>query len=124
MGDRDGVDGRSDFSGECDDFSDEQDSFSGEQSGVSGSLGAIVVDDGRDDTDGGSDRRADVTDILRKIKQESVAASLAGSLDALGNPCGYGKKKKRVRKARERPRSFVGPLVNHRDPLESFPSIC
>ncbi|KAF3487505.1 hypothetical protein F2Q69_00053154 [Brassica cretica] len=73
MGDRDGVDGRSDFSGECDDFSDEQDSFSGEQSGVSGSLGAIVVDDGRDDTDGGSDRRAD--------------------------------KKKRVRKARERPRS-------------------
>ncbi|KAG2295716.1 hypothetical protein Bca52824_042385 [Brassica carinata] len=86
------------------------DSFSGEQSGVSGSLGAIVVDDGSDDTDGGSDRRADVTDILRKIKQESVAASLAGSLDALGNPCGYGKKKKRVRKARERPRSFVGPL--------------
>ncbi|KAL0674887.1 hypothetical protein Bca4012_002868 [Brassica carinata] len=73
MGDRDGVDGRSDFSGECDDFSDEQDSFNGEQSGVSGSLGAIVVDDGRDDTDGGSDRRAD--------------------------------KKKRVRKARERPRS-------------------
>ncbi|KAG2266706.1 hypothetical protein Bca52824_073785 [Brassica carinata] len=84
MGDRDGVDGRSDFSGECDDFSDEQDSFSGEQSGVSGSLGVIVVDDGRDDTDGGSDRRADVTDILRKIKQESVAASLARSLDALG----------------------------------------
>ncbi|KAH0890190.1 hypothetical protein HID58_052619 [Brassica napus] len=124
MGDRDGVDGRSDFSGECDDFSDEQDRFSGEQSGVSGSLGAIVVDDGRDDTDGGSDRRADVTDILRKIKQESVAASFAGSLDALGNPCGYGKKKKRARKARERPRSFVCPLVNHRDPLESFPSIC
>ncbi|XP_013594497.1 PREDICTED: uncharacterized protein LOC106302561 [Brassica oleracea var. oleracea] len=56
MGDRDGVDGRSDFSGECDDFSDEQDSFNGEQSGVGGSLGVIVVDDGRDDTDGGSDR--------------------------------------------------------------------
>lgn len=123
MGDRDSVDGRSDFSGECDDFSDEQDSFSGEQSGVSGSLGVIVVDDGRDDTDGGSDRRADVTDILRKIKQESVAASLAGSLDAFGNLCGYGKKKKRVRKARERPRSFVGPLVNHPDLSESFPSI-
>ncbi|KAH0903029.1 hypothetical protein HID58_042532, partial [Brassica napus] len=124
MGDRDGADGRSDFSGECDDSSDEQDSFSGEQSGVSGSLGVIVVDDGRDDTDGGGDRRADVTDILKKIKQESVAASLAGSLDAFGNSCGYGKKKKkRVRKARERPRSFEGPLVNHPDPSESFPSI-
>ncbi|KAG5375429.1 hypothetical protein IGI04_040025 [Brassica rapa subsp. trilocularis] len=123
MGDRNGVDGHSDFSSECDDFSDEQDSFSGEQSGVSGSLVVIVVDDGRDDTDGGSDRRADVTDILRKIKQESMAASLAGSLDVFGNPCGYGKKKKRVRKARERPRIFVGPLVNHLDPSESFPYI-
>ncbi|KAF3503875.1 hypothetical protein F2Q69_00041922 [Brassica cretica] len=95
MGDRDGFDERSDFSG-----------------------------DGRDDADGGSDRRADVIDILRKIKQESVAASLADSLDAFGDPCGYVKKKKtRVRKARERPRSFIGPLVNHPDPSESFPSI-
>ncbi|KAG2247214.1 hypothetical protein Bca52824_086842 [Brassica carinata] len=109
MGDRDGFDERSDFSGERDDFSDEQDSFSGEQSGVSGSLGIAVVGDGRDDADGGSDRRADVIDILRKIKQESVAASLADSLDAFGDPCGYVKKKKtRVRKARERPRSFIG----------------
>ncbi|KAL0836573.1 hypothetical protein Bca101_088462 [Brassica carinata] len=124
MGDRDGFDERSDFSGERDDFSDEQDSFSGEQSGVSGSLGIAVVGDGRDDADGGSDRRADVIDILRKIKQESVAASLADSLDAFGDPCGYVKKKKtRVRKARERPRSFIGPLVNHPDPSESFPSI-
>ncbi|KAF2537109.1 hypothetical protein F2Q68_00022411 [Brassica cretica] len=90
MGDRDGVDGRSDFSGERDDFSDEHDSFGGEQSGVSGSLGIAVV--------------------------ESLAASLA-------DPCGYVKKKKRVRKASERPRSFVGPLVNHPDPSESFPSI-
>ncbi|WZZ27932.1 hypothetical protein YC2023_011333 [Brassica napus] len=124
MGDRDGFDERSDFSGERDDFSDEQDSFSGEQSGFSGSLGIAVVGDGRDDADGGSDRRGDVIDILRKIKQESVAASLADSLDAFGDPCGYVKKKKtRVRKARERPRSFIGPLVNHPDQSESFPSI-
>ncbi|XP_013588778.1 PREDICTED: uncharacterized protein LOC106297044 [Brassica oleracea var. oleracea] len=123
MGDRDGVDGRSDFSGERDDFSDEPDSFSGEQSGVSGSLGITVVGDERDDSDGGSDRRANVTDILRKIKLESLAASLADSLDDFGDPCGYVKKKKRVRKASERPRSFIGPLVNHPDPSESFPSI-
>ncbi|KAL0770191.1 hypothetical protein Bca101_035341 [Brassica carinata] len=123
MGDRDGVDGHSDFSGERDDFSDENDSFGGEQSGVSGSLGIAVVGDGSDDGDGGSDRRADVTDILRKIKQESLAASLADSLDAFGDPCVYLKKKKRVRKANERPRSFIGPLVNHSDPSESFPSI-
>ncbi|KAH0858332.1 hypothetical protein HID58_086593 [Brassica napus] len=124
MGDQDGFDERSDFSGECDDFSDEQDSFSGEQSGVSGSLGIAVVGDERDDADGGSDRRANVIDILRKIKQESLAASHADSLDAFGDPCGYVKKKKtRVRKARERPRSFIGPLVNHPDPSESFPSI-
>ncbi|KAL0824702.1 hypothetical protein Bca101_048379 [Brassica carinata] len=110
MGDRDGVNGRSDFSGERDDFSDEQDSFSGEQSGVSGSLGISVVGDGRDDADGGSDRLAN-------------AASLADSLDAFGDPCVYVKKKKRVRKASERPRSFIGPLVNHLDPSESFPSI-
>ncbi|KAG2289935.1 hypothetical protein Bca52824_049539 [Brassica carinata] len=99
------------------------DSFGGEQSGVSGSLGIAVVGDGSDDGDGGSDRRADVTDILRKIKQESLAASLADSLDAFGDPCVYLKKKKRVRKANERPRSFIGPLVNHSDPSESFPSI-
>uniref|UniRef100_A0A0D2ZVC2 Uncharacterized protein n=1 Tax=Brassica oleracea var. oleracea TaxID=109376 RepID=A0A0D2ZVC2_BRAOL len=122
MGDRDGVDRRSNFSDEHDDFSDEQDNFSGEQSGVSGSLEIIVVADGRDDADRSSDRRADITDILRKIKQESLAASLAGSLDAFGAPCDY-VKKKRVRKARERPRSFIGPLVNHPDPSESFPSI-
>ncbi|KAG2288576.1 hypothetical protein Bca52824_048180 [Brassica carinata] len=97
------------------------DDFSDEQSGVSGSLEIIVVADGRDDADGSSDRRADVTDILRKIKQESLAASLAGSLDAFGDPCDYVKKK--VRKARERPRSFIGPLVSHPDPSESFPSI-
>ncbi|KAH0883920.1 hypothetical protein HID58_060016, partial [Brassica napus] len=114
VGDRDGVDRRSNFSDEHDDFSDEQ-------SGVSGSLEIIVVADGRDDADGSSDRRADVTDILRKIKQESLAASLAGSLDAFGDPCDYVKKK--VRKARERPRSFIGPLVSHPDPSESFPSI-
>ncbi|XP_013678476.1 uncharacterized protein LOC106382936 [Brassica napus] len=122
MGDRDGVDRRSNFSDEHDDFSDEQDNFSGEQSGVSGSLEIIVVADGRDDADRSSDRRADITDILRKIKQESLAAPLAGSLDAFGAPCDY-VKKKRVRKARERPRSFIGPLVNHPDPSESFPSI-
>ncbi|KAL0788878.1 hypothetical protein Bca101_005124 [Brassica carinata] len=97
MGDQDGVDGRSDFSGERDDFSDEHDSFGGVQSGVSGSLGIAVVGDGSDDGDGGSDRRADVTDILRKIKQESLAASLADSLDAFGDPCVYLKKKKRVK---------------------------
>ncbi|KAF2563957.1 hypothetical protein F2Q70_00015703 [Brassica cretica] len=84
---------RSNFSDEHDDFSDEQDNFSGEQSGVSGSLEIIVVADGRDDADGSSDRRADVTDILRKIKQESLAASLAGSLDAFDDPCDYVKKK-------------------------------
>ncbi|XP_048609192.1 uncharacterized protein LOC106444840 [Brassica napus] len=123
MGDRDGVDGRSDFSGERDDFSDEHDSFGGEQNGVSGSPGIDVVGDGSDDGDGGSDRRADVTDILRKIKQESLVASLADSLDAFGDPCVYLKKKKRVRKVSERPRSFIGLLVNHPDPSESFPSI-
>ncbi|KAH0870193.1 hypothetical protein HID58_077215 [Brassica napus] len=101
VGDRDGVDRRSNFSDEHDDFSDEQ-------SGVSGSLEIIVVADGRDDADGSSDRRAD-------------KASLAGSLDAFGDPCDYVKKK--VRKARERPRSFIGPLVSHPDPSESFPSI-
>ncbi|KAF3511017.1 hypothetical protein F2Q69_00004018 [Brassica cretica] len=123
MGDRDGVDGRSDFSGERDDFSGEHDSFGGEQNGVSGSPEIDVVGDGSDDGDGGSDRRADVTDILRKIKQESLVASLADSLDAIGDPCVYLKKKKRVRKVSERPRSFIGPLVNHPDPSESFPSI-
>nr|VDD22367.1 unnamed protein product [Brassica oleracea] len=122
MGDRDGVDRRSNFSDEQDDFSDEQSSVSGEQSGVSGSLEIIVVADGRDDAVESSDRRADVTDILRKIKQESLAASLAGSFDAFGDPCDY-VKKKRARKARERLRSFIGPLVNHPDPSESFPSI-
>ncbi|KAF2616270.1 hypothetical protein F2Q70_00010273 [Brassica cretica] len=124
MRDRDGVDGRSDyFSGERDDFSGEHDSFGGEQNSVSGSPGIDVVGDGSDDGDGGSDRRADVTDILRKIKQESLVASLADSLDAYGDPCVYLKKKKRVRKVSERPRSFIDPLVNHPDPSESFPSI-
>lgn len=72
MGDRDGVDRRSNFSDEHDDFSDEQDNFSGEQSGVSGSLEITVVADGRDDADGSSDRRADVTDILRKNKTRKL----------------------------------------------------
>ena len=72
MGDRDGVDRRSNFSDEHDDFSDEQDNFSGEQSGVSGSLEITVVADGRDDANGSSDRRADVTDILRKNKTRKL----------------------------------------------------
>lgn len=94
-----------------DDRDDDDVDFSGEQDGFS---------DGQGDV--GGDRLASVTDILKKIKRESLAASLAGSLDDLADSNAYVKKKKKAKRARERPTSFIGPLVNYPDSSESFPS--
>ncbi|KAG2269567.1 hypothetical protein Bca52824_064122 [Brassica carinata] len=105
------------------DFSGEQDGFSGEYSDVGGDPGSII-NDGECDVDESGNRLATTTDILKGVKRELVAALLAGSLDGHDDFNVYVKKKKTVvRRARERSRSFIGPLCSHSDPSESFPSV-
>ncbi|KAL0734344.1 hypothetical protein Bca4012_010554 [Brassica carinata] len=105
------------------DFSGEQDGFSGEYSDVGGDPESII-NDGECDVDESGNRLATTTDILKGVKRELVAALLAGSLDGHADFNVYVKKKKTVvRRARERSRSFIGPLCSHPDPSESFPSV-
>ncbi|KAF8093569.1 hypothetical protein N665_0383s0193 [Sinapis alba] len=93
--------------GDHDNFSDEQDDVFVDANDQQ----SIIGEDG--------DRQASVVDILRKIKKESLAASLI----VLDDSDGYVRKKKKkekVKRLRDRPRSFISPLIDH--PAESFPS--